>query len=569
MTLSVRIPKGVDARPLDASADRKFSVRLPRPGRAARAKPLRTRPDGQLSPWQLANGLKPLMARPQQQCRLINTADTVQLVEHSTDVEARLSLNGVATCKSPLCALCAPKWQRTRSDEISRAIDNWEERGAGRVFFPSLTWRHNPKMDLALQHRLGRHAHGNLWSGRKGQAAAAALGGKPESIRAHDRTWSNAHGWHPHIHALLFLQGSCISEGELFEVLDERWRDSLVSSLRAFKRLPQRILTGRGCKRDDCSECTKPPAERDECPHLRDRATRMFGVRLVPRWKNDRDGRRVRASLHDSMRRIELMLRVFTEENIKPSRAHGVHVERVRDTERVSGYLSKLGLELAASASKEGKEGSDGLKHFGQWAVAQLACDDSHPLYRPAQIAWRQLFQATRGTQTITFSSRERLGLDADPYAEGEEPPEAIEGEVSCCIGEIDAVEYRKQAKAKGHALIGEIGGAYAGGNLDSLPYVKPVGNGKAWRRSAADPMAVVDPGELTRNEKAFAAGVRHPRDEALHSERMAAGEQRGRVAMADGWREATVLPEARTRLPSEIARDLAVAIGGKRNGNQ
>jgi hypothetical protein len=412
------------------------------------------------------------MKRQQEICRLVNVVPTVQGVEHTSERGARLAIHGVNTCKSPLCPLCAPKWQRTRTDEIAEAIDNW---GAERVFFVTGTMRHHRGMRLAMMHRLLTHAWGHIWSGHAGQELAETLGGKPESIRAHDRTWSAVRGWHPHVHCLLFMQHEGTSEADLAAMLDERWPDCLAAALRSFRKMAYRVLAGDGCGREDCEQCCKPKAERDECPHLRERATRMFGTKLVPRSRIDNAGKKVPASLHDAMRAVLHDLKAFTAENIRPSIAHGVVCERVRDMNRLPQYLSKMGLELASTLDKGGRVGSDGIRHYGLWEVAQLACDGEHPLQKQARRAWSSLFFGTFGTQTITFSDREKLGLPRDPYAEDGEPAEAASDESSQVIFEIPGAVYRELAKAKGHALLGELALAFQRGELGELGYLESV----------------------------------------------------------------------------------------------
>ena len=515
------------------------------------------------------------MNRQQLKCRLVNVLPTVQLVEHATrDGSARLALHGVNTCKSPLCPLCAPKWQRTRSDEITLAINKW---GPEKAFFVTATMRHNRRMRLALMQRLLTHAWGNMWSGRGGQAAAAELGGKPESIRSHDRTWSNAHGWHPHLHCLLFTPREGVDERELAALIDRRWPTKLASALKSFRALANRILAGTGCGRADCTVCALPPAEREECPHLRERATRMFGVKLVPRWKTNREGKRVPASMHDSMRQMLHDLKPFTESSIKPSIKHGVFCERVRSMTRLPDYLAKMGLELASSLDKAGKLGSDGVPHYGLWEVAQLACEPGD-LREPARKAWSQLFHATFGTQTITFSNREKLGLPEDPYADGE-PAEADDDpneirlgpETSQLIGEIPSVVYRELAKAKEHGLLGELYRAYDRGELDLLGYVEapPIGKQHGpMDRARAHPPPPSDP----KVREAVARAMSEPTTaDTPAASRERTGDrgvdavQRGRVAMATAWERATAPATELDQCRSEIRKNLAAMIGTKK----
>lgn len=536
------------------------------------------------------------MNRQQLKCRLVNVLPSVQLVEHATaDGSARLALHGVNTCKSPLCPLCAPKWQRTRSDEITQAIDNW---GPNKAFFVTVTMRHNRRMRLALMHRLLTHGWGNMWSGRGGQAAAAELGGKPESIRSHDRTWSDAHGWHPHLHCLLFTPREGLDERELAALIDRRWPKKLASALKSFRALANRILVGRGCGRADCAVCPLPPAERGECPHLRERATRMFGVKLVPRWKTNREGKRVPASLHDSMRQLLHDLKPFSEMSIKPSLKHGVFCERVRDMTRLPSYLAKMGLELAGSLEKAGKLGSDGVPHYGLWQVAQLACE-AGPLKKAARVAWSQLFHATFGTQTITFSNREKLGLPADPYDDGGEPAEADQDpnairlgpETSQLIGEIPSVVYRELARAKEHGLLGELYRAYDRGELDSLSYVEMVpfaaaeaGDGRAgpdmtgenahgpMDRARAHPPPPSDRQRFESIAQAMAERVTRDMPAASRErtgDRGVDAVSRGRAAMADAWAAATAPRAELEQCRAEIRKNLAAVIGPrKREGS-
>jgi hypothetical protein len=515
------------------------------------------------------------MNRAQDVCRLVNVVPRVQLVEHRTAAplaeSGRLSLSGVNTCKSPLCPLCAPKWQRTRSDEISQAIEN---HGADRVFFVTATQRHHRGMRLALMHRLQTNAWGNLFSGSAGQAFAAKLGGKPESIRAHDRTWSYARGWHPHVHCLLFVQSAAVDESELRAELDRRWPASLRRALKSFRALALRVLHGQGCGREDCAECPKPPAERDECPHLRERATRMFGTRLVPRWRHVGNGQKVRASLHDSMRAILHDLRAFSETNITPTAEYGVKCERVANAERLPKYLAKMGLELASSATKMGHEGSDGITHYGLWEVARLACGDS-PLRDPARRAWADIFKATHGTQTITFSSRERLGLGEDPYADDAEPPERREGESEQCIGEIPAAVWKQLVREKGHILLAELAGAYARGELAALGYVESVEGTARGRELRHDTTGLDTPPEprapkvkptLAEWRSAIAGPLDQPPRRVRTGDRFVDAFERGRARVTD---ESAAAAAVRDLPPfiSVVRRSLREAIGGKKDG--
>ena len=457
----------------------------------------------------LARALRGTMSRAQHVCRLRRTAADVTLVEYSGDAGARLGLSGVSSCKHRMCPYCAPKWQRTRTDEVRDAISNW---GPARSYFVTLTMRHHRGLPLPLLYRLLRDAWGHLWSGRGGQEAAASIGGRPESVRAMDQTWSEEHGWHPHIHGVIFAQREGTSDEELAEVLHERWTGGLRAALKRFRRLCKRILGGTPCRVVDCPVCTGAkdgaaltPAELrehdllvattrrrgepcgvvncrlcsgereirefpDECPHYRERATRVFGTKLIPR----------RLPLRESVRRVSIALRKFSLESIAPSRERAVRVERIGSAEEVSKYLpklmgdeffSKVGLELAG-AGKVGKLRGDGLWHYSLWDVALLAADRRNPLKEHARSAWKAQFWATRGMQAITFSDRVALGLDADPYADGNEPPEAAADEVSRAVGAVAGRAWDRETDTRGHDLLIELANAHRRGVLAAVPYV-------------------------------------------------------------------------------------------------
>lgn len=547
------------------------------------------------------------MGIAQDTCRLRPVSPTLHFVEYRTPESRRGALHGVHTCKSPLCPYCAPKWQRTRSDEITRAIDSHAP-GPDGVYFVTLTMRHNRRMALSLQHRLLTAAFGSLWSGNQGNKAAAKLGGKPECIRAHDRTWSNQHGWHPHIHALLFASDSAFSEADLAALLDVRWPRVLGSALLRFRRQLQRIITRServdengvgcgygGCGRVDCPVCyvrfqgprrhvphagpvregeTLPvwrePAlggwalrageQQGECWHFRERATRLFGVRMFPRHKREIGGVFADGSpryvervvpIHDSALRVLRMLETFTPENIRPTRLRGARVERMRDRERLPKYLAKLGLELASSLEKVGKIDERGIRHFSHWEVARIACEHGHPLRDSARRAWKQLFWATRGTQTITFSDREALGLPDDPLAESD-PDEQQPDETRQLLAVIEAPAFIARVAVHGHAVLGEINAAYESGDWGSLAYVEPV---QALRLVKHPETAVRGPPSTAGPTALDGAGylVERPDLESRSGvlpfdAKMAAVEAGERTLIGDAYRVAVALPSSEGR---------------------
>lgn len=458
-----------------------------------------------LSAARLASGLRGLWGADGKAvawCRLKRISAEVQLVGvTSPNGDSRLDKRGLATCKSPLCPLCFSKWARTRSEEITTAIDHW---GARRVLFLTLTARHHLGMPLALQHRILTRAYGHLWSGRKGQAHAEKWGGKPESIRAHDRTggivfsegcepeWN---GWHPHLHVLVFRRSEAQTVGELTEALIERWPDALGSALRSMKRLCRQTLARAGeweliakCfpelpqkKRERKMTvnqwelaaraglggwCTSRRCTCEKCTRVR--AKRMFGGRLV----------RKNQPLLEAIRRISLLLRAIDEQSLMPSEERGVKMETVRAEDRAPTYLAKLGLELSFSESKHVHErvnrAGRTVRHYPHWGIAHLATRHGTPLRAIARKAWAELFSATRGTQTITFSDRVALGLGPDPYAEEGEPDEAVPGDFVQLLGQIAGNRWDEMRREQGHGLLVTLEESFRLGVLPKLPFVDP-----------------------------------------------------------------------------------------------
>ncbi len=470
------------------------------------------------------------MGKAQAICRLKRISPDVQLIEHGTIDSKRLSYSGVSSCKSSLCPLCAPKWQRTRVGEITAAVEHW---GARFVCFGTLTMRHHLGMPLALQHRILTRAYGHLWSGRAGQELAAEFGGRPESVRAHDRTWSKERGWHPHLHVLLFLQSEAKSPAELEELLWLRWSGepifgprlsgwngretpgALASALRSFQSFCRRTLARASCYAERGTKLE----EHALCSSLRGclcygctlaRARRLFGTKLLP--KNE--------PLVDSLRRISGQLAAFTEQGIAPVRARGVQLESVRGTDKAPKYLAKLGLELAWSASKSVNV-VDGVAHYPYWALAHLATRHGDPLRKHARRAWTELFKATRGTQAITFSNRKALGLGPDPYAENQEPAEQADGEYSRCLGIVSGATWDEMRKVQQHGLLVTLGEAHDAGLLEELPYVKPPPGWSGVPASRGPPPVGYVP--LEAHERAF---------------RIAAAERRGGAVVRAAWLE-------------------------------
>lgn len=457
----------------------------------------------------MARAIGDLMGPSHRKCRLRRVSSTVQVSGNRKPGEEgeRLSMSGVSTCRFHLCPMCAPAIMRRRGEEIQKAINNW---GAGRVYFLTLTVKHHGGMDFCVLQKLITNAYGRLWSGRAGRELAEALQGpveptramrkakpvnldvlvpdpvdmphpwdlhwvrnptdlfgtderrkrktkpkaswvamKPHTVRAHDRTYSREIGFHPHLHCLMFLHVQ-IEEEVLWKLLHERWEVCLRQALKAFRDKSLQAL------RDG--------------ELARKRVQKLFGMRLFPRTR----------TVKYSAERVRHALKAFRIRDLLPNEKRGVHVERVRQPDRVPRYLAKLGCELAGMWTKEGRADERGHIHYGQWQLAQLAADKSGQFYGAARAAWRKLYEATVGGQSLTWSTGAREALQIDVLSDkeivqddvdetGQKPVE----EWTRLLAEIDGDVWDDLVRAAGHELIGWIHAAHQAGTLGELAFVR------------------------------------------------------------------------------------------------
>ncbi|MFF3420954.1 hypothetical protein ACFYW9_40925 [Streptomyces sp. NPDC002698] len=135
-----------------------------------------------------------------------------------------------------LCPVCSAKIRNGRAEEVSKAAVAWIEQG-GTVLFATFTARHAAAHKLAdlmdaiqgtradaakgLKRQPGAYQRlitGAVWAGDKRKASEGAQigirgrAGFIGMIRATEITLGDGNGWHPHIHALLFVGGR--TEGE-------------------------------------------------------------------------------------------------------------------------------------------------------------------------------------------------------------------------------------------------------------------------------------------------------------------------------------------------------------------
>jgi hypothetical protein len=130
--------------------------------------------------------------------------------------DSRTYYAGLGVCGSVwVCPVCAAKISERRRAELVAAVDTWKDRG-GHLAFLTLTVKHTPhSKPFELLEKLMQMVD-RLKSGRN--RLAVLVPGLVGSIRALEVT-HGAHGWHPHLHILLF----CESAVDLREIRDRLW----------------------------------------------------------------------------------------------------------------------------------------------------------------------------------------------------------------------------------------------------------------------------------------------------------------------------------------------------------
>jgi hypothetical protein len=192
---------------------------------------------------------------------------------------------------------------------------------------------------------------------------------------------------------------------------------------------------------------------------------------------------------------VSQALGVFTLEGLALDPDYAVHVEQVRSVGKVPRYLAKLGCELAGMHSKLGHVGKDGVVHYGVWQLANIAADPRHPLHDAARGAWRELYLATYGSQTLTFSQEARTALGIDGARDEEIPQEAPQvTEDTRCAGQIDGVLWDSLARDEQHGLLARIYQAHKAGTLETLDFLQPAGGVSGMFRAVEPPEPEVAP---------------------------------------------------------------------------
>lgn len=137
----------------------------------------------------------------------------------------------VQTCGSPwACPVCSAVIRQRRAVEVERAC--FEHLSAGRsVGFLTLTFPHTRGEDLAEMLKVLTACWAKVQQ-RSGYRAAAGLLDLVGFIRATETTFGAWHGWHPHLHLLLFSDQLVADDQwvQLRDLISASWSSAVVSA---------------------------------------------------------------------------------------------------------------------------------------------------------------------------------------------------------------------------------------------------------------------------------------------------------------------------------------------------
>lgn len=176
--------------------------------------------------YEIRDGLRPIGTKRVAACGRRRIAHDVEVVRRTAKRESGATYQhayyrGLLRCGSVWeCPVCALQIRAERGDELKRAVEFW---GPANVAMLSLTVRHGLGHDLTSTRRGLADSFQRLIRGRPWKRFCRKYG-LAYHVRAVEVT-HGVHGWHPHVHVLLFLE-TPLSPTELDAAttwLQERW----------------------------------------------------------------------------------------------------------------------------------------------------------------------------------------------------------------------------------------------------------------------------------------------------------------------------------------------------------
>lgn len=136
-------------------------------------------------------------------------------------------LTGTTRCSSPWsCPVCAPALADQRAMALEPQVAGAVALGFT-VWLGTFTVHHHAKSDLANLFRMIVKAWGRVTSGKWWQNLRDV--GEIEFVRGCDVTWSEVHGWHPHLHATLLISPKHGDPEAIAKRIKEMWMKACAS----------------------------------------------------------------------------------------------------------------------------------------------------------------------------------------------------------------------------------------------------------------------------------------------------------------------------------------------------
>lgn len=322
-----------------------------------------------------------------------------------TDGQARAGFGGLMTCGSPwACPRCSAVIAATRSVEIGNAVRACQSAG-GTVYMLTLTLRHRATDQLSALFELLNKGWrgvtgGHAWTGvaarwvtkrgrqvwRPGEIGDRDRFGVAGVVRVVEATvsrpGSGGHGWHLHIHALVFLTGDA-SAG-----LCADWADR-VTGLTGCAELPSGEWIGRA----------------------------VLAARIVERWASavHRAGGRVPLGAACDLRRVEDQGAEFlggylTKSTLDVAARLGAEIAAGGETKVGSGRDQLTPFELLRELAQDGPD--FGVRTPRRWAlwedgtgIVDIDTGEITEVFSPGLWRlWHEWEVATRGRRAITWS---------------------------------------------------------------------------------------------------------------------------------------------------------------------
>lgn len=214
-------PAGPQGRPLELLEP---GLRSERPDGWGTRYGLGKRPDRvKADRWRELEYLRDFSARKGARTCMMPSGDVVDI---AVTLDGKAHLSGVMRCASATaCPVCTPVIRQRRAMEIELALQRWRAQGKAAVMVTA-TIPHESRHSLETVLDVLQKAWRSMFKDRRGQKLRKQLG-IVHSIRVIELTWGYENGWHPHVHAVFFLD----ADEEGFDVepvrfdLASRWRE--------------------------------------------------------------------------------------------------------------------------------------------------------------------------------------------------------------------------------------------------------------------------------------------------------------------------------------------------------